>query len=220
MALLVGAAMLHGGEITYLAGSARFQDCLTGRSYAIASGAEAARLQRAYEDAVREPGARLYATFEGTLTQQLALEGSARIPIATVERFVNVWPTQSCERARVDASLTNTYWRIVRLYGEAVVAAANQREPHVILRALDDGERYAATVGCNQLVGPVQTGADRITFGRTATTLMACPRPLAELERRLGELLVGTWHWQIVGSTLELLDADGNPVALFEAIYF
>lgn len=216
--------LLLGGEMTFLAADgddgARFEECLTGRSYAIAPGPEAARLRRACQDAVRQPGARLYVSFEGTLTQDVALEGGDPVPTVSVQRFINTWPTQSCARARADASLTNTYWRIVRLFGAAVAATPNRREPHVVVRAADEGVTYAATVGCNQLLGAVQITADDIAFGRAATTLMACPAPLAELERRLGDLLEGAWQWQIVGSTLELKDADGNAVALFEAVYF
>jgi heat shock protein HslJ len=213
-------ALLLGGEMTQRADGTRFEECLTGRSYAIAPGPEAARLQRAYQGAVRGPGAPLYVSFEGTLTQRNALAGNDRAPAVTVERFINTWPGQSCARARADASLTNTYWRIVRLFGEAVAATPNRPEPHVVLRAVEQGVSYAATVGCNQLIGSVETTADGITFRRAATTLMACPPPLAELEQRLGELLEGSWRWQILGSTLELKDADGKAVALFEAVYF
>jgi uncharacterized lipoprotein YbaY/heat shock protein HslJ len=213
-------SLLLGGEMTYVADSARLQECLTGRSYAIAAGPEAARLQSAYLDAVSVPGAALYVTVEGTLTRRAGMEGDDLLPTVTVERFINVWPRQACSRARADASLINTYWRIDRLYGEAVEATPNRREPHVVLRHTDEGLSYATTVGCNQLFGPAETTADGITFRRAATTLMACPAPLADLERRLDELLQHTWQWQIRGSTLELKDLDGNPVALFEAVYF
>ena len=38
-----------------------------------------------------------------------------------VERFVGVWPGETCERAEATASLTNTYWKILRL-GETELA--------------------------------------------------------------------------------------------------
>lgn len=62
-----------------------------------------------------------------------------------------------------------------------MAAVPNGREPHLALRATDEGMRHAATVGCNRLVGPA----------RTTTS----------------------------GSTLEFKGADGNGVALFEAIH-
>ena len=213
-------SLLMGGEMTDLADSARFDECLTGRSYAIAPGPEAARLEQAYLETVSEPGARLYVSLEGTLTQRAGTHGDDLVPTVTVERFINTWPLQACERARADASLVNTYWRMVRMWDEVVAATANRREPHLVLRQTDEGSSYAATIGCNQLVGSAETTAEQITFRGAATTLMACPSPLAELERRLGELLQGTWQWQIRGSTLELKGPAGGSVALFEAVYF
>lgn len=211
---------LLGGEMTYMADSARFTECLTGRSYAIAPGPEAERLQRAYLADVRAPGAALYVTFEGTLTQRPGMEGGRLVPTVTVERFIGSWPSQACERAKADASLVNTYWRIAQLHGEPMTVAPGRREPHVVLRQTAEGLSYAATVGCNQLVGAFEMTGDRLTFKPAATTLMACPPPLAELERRLGEMLDAVRHWQIRGSTLELKDSAGRSTALLEAVYF
>jgi uncharacterized lipoprotein YbaY/heat shock protein HslJ/uncharacterized lipoprotein NlpE involved in copper resistance len=209
-----------GGEMTYMAESARFTECLTGRSYAIAPGPEASRLQDAYLAGVRAPGAGLYVTFEGTLTHRPGMDGGQIVPTVTVERFIDTWPSQACERARADASLVNTYWRIAKLRGEAVVFTPGRREPHVVLRQTDQGLSYAATVGCNQLIGSFETTDDRISFKRAATTLMACTPPLDGLERHLTEVLEAARRWQIRGSTLELQDAEGQSIALFEAVYF
>ena len=41
---------------------------------------------------------------------------------------------------------------------------------------------------------------------------MACPAPLDDWETQLGELLERTASWRIDGQTLELLDADGEPL--------
>lgn len=211
---------LLGGEMTYMADSARFTECLTGRSYAIAPGPEAERLQRAYLADARKPGAALYVTFEGTLTQRPGMEGGRLVPTVAVERFIGSWPSQACERAKASASLVNTYWRIAQLQGEPIAVAPGRREPHVVLRQATEGLRYAATIGCNQLVGAFEISGDRLSFKRAATTLMACPPPLAELERRLGETLDAVRHWHIRGSTLELKDSAGGSIALLEAVYF
>jgi heat shock protein HslJ len=116
-----------------------------------------------------------------------------------------------------EASLPNTYWRIVGLQGEPVPAIDNHREPHLILR---DGERsYAATVGCNQLVGNYEVAGDRLTFAGGATTLMACPPPLDAREETLKQVLAATRGWRINGQVLELFDGDGEAIAVFEAVY-
>jgi heat shock protein HslJ len=49
---------------------------------------------------------------------------------------------------------------------------------------------------------------------------MACPPPLAGIEKRLGEILNGTRRWIILGNTLSLKDKNDNELALFEAVYF
>jgi heat shock protein HslJ len=115
--------------------------------------------------------------------------------------------------------LTNTYWRIDRLGDEAVVGLPERREPHLILRA-GDAHRFAATLGCNQMNGPYALADDRrLTFGLTASTMMACPPPLDALERALAETLSAVRSYQISGETLALYDEAGAMIALLTAVY-
>ncbi len=211
---------LLGGEMTYMADAARFTECLTGRDYPIVPGEEALRLERAYLANVASPGAPLYVTFEGTITQRPAMEGNRIEDAVTVDRFVGAWPNQSCERARADVSLLNTYWRFVQMQGKAVEVAPERREPHLLLRQTGERPGFAATVGCNQFVGSFTSTDGGLSFGQIATTLMACPPPLDEMEKNLGEILEAARQWQILGSTLMLKDQDGNILALLEAVHF
>ena len=48
---------------------------------------------------------------------------------------------------------------------------------------------------------------------------MACPAPLDDWEERLNVVLQRAATWRIDGQTLELLDAGGSPLALFQAVY-
>ncbi len=216
----VAVSLLLGGEMTYLADSARFTECLTGRNYPLVPGAEALHLERAYLANAGEPGAPLYVTFDGTITKRPAMEGDRIENAVTVDRFVGVWPNQRCERARADASLVNTYWRFVQMKGNAVKVAPERREPHLLLRQTGERPGFAATVGCNQLVGAFAATDRELSFGQGATTLMACPPPLDEMEKTLAEVLVAVRRWQIRGSTLTLQDQAGNILALLEAVYF
>ena len=134
-----------------------------------------------------------------------------------VERFVGVWPEETCERVEGAASLTNTYWKILRLGDLDLVAGEGRREPNLILR---QGEpRFTATVGCNQLTGDFTLSGDALRLGPAAATRMACPAPLGDWEARLGELIERTASYRIDGRTLELLDADGGSLGLFQAVY-
>ncbi len=118
-----------------------------------------------------------------------------------------------------DASLTNTYWRIVRLMGNEVMVEDGQREPHMVLRNEDIHPSCSATVGCNQIFGGYETKEDNIKFGPMMTTLMACPPPLDALEMDLIAALDRSARYHILAHTMELYDENGSPVALFEAVY-
>jgi len=119
-----------------------------------------------------------------------------------------------------NAPLVNTYWKIVTLEGETVSTAAGKREPHLLLKNIDNQKKFAATVGCNQLMGGFSLAGEKITFAAPMSTMMACPPPFDALEKHLGRVLSGTRGWRVSGETLELLDDNGSPVALFEAVYF
>ncbi|WP_448582705.1 META domain-containing protein [Thermaurantiacus sp.] len=68
--------------------------------------------------------------------------------------------------------------------------------------------------GCNRYMGPVSfTGADGIKVGAAAMTMMACPAPQMELERRFTAALEGVARWQVADDVLTLLSADGSIIA-------
>ena len=100
------------------------------------------------------------ASFDGGIVQAPEDEGTGTVPKVLVERFVGVWPGETCERATGEASLTNTYWKILRLGETEVSASEGQREPNLILREGDP--RFTATVGCNQIVGSYALDGDRL----------------------------------------------------------
>lgn len=209
--------LITGAFLTF-ADAPRVTECRTERSYPVAMAGDYLRLERAYLSARGQPGQPLMITFEGRIAERpRAEEGTGTEPTAIIERFVQLWPGETCERNRVDAALINTYWRLVRLGDEQIEAAGRRREPHLILR---EGEaRFAATAGCNQLIGSYEADGERLHFGATAGTRMACPPPLDERERRLVDALANTRTWRIAGPALELYDGEQRPLALLQAVY-
>ena len=199
------------GMFVYMADAARLTECRTDRSVPVAMEGDYLRLERAYLDARQSPGQPLMVTFEGGIEERPRLDGEGIEPTAVVTRFIHVWPGETCERNLADASLTNTYWRIVRLGDEAIRPSEGRREPHILLRAGDPQSRprFAATVGCNGMGGGYETAGQALRFQPGASTMMACPPPLDRLERALAG------HAQF----LELFDGDGNAVALLQAVY-
>jgi uncharacterized lipoprotein YbaY/heat shock protein HslJ/uncharacterized lipoprotein NlpE involved in copper resistance len=204
------------GMLTWGADEARFTECLTGRDYAVIDDGDYASLEHAYLAAGAESGGPIMASFDGEIVGEPAAAPDDG-PKVLVDRFVGVWPGETCERAMDKASLTNTYWKILRLGETEVAAGQGRREPNLILRA--GAPQFTATVGCNQFTGGFELQSDRLVFESPATTRMACPAPLDTWERQLGSVIERTASWRIDGQTLELLDAGGSPLALFQAVY-
>lgn len=119
---------------------------------------------------------------------------------------------------KADATLTETYWRIDQLDGEALPAASGQREAHIVLKH-GDPPRFSATVGCNQMLGGYTLSDGGIRFSPAASTRMACPPPLDTLERTLGESLQQTASYEITGETMTLKTESGAVVARLTAVY-
>ena len=206
------------GMLTYTAKEARFTECLTGRDYPLVDDGDYAALEHAYLAAGAEAGGPIMASFDGDIMQVPKADGSGGMLAAVmVDRFVGVWPGETCERTLDTAQLTNTYWKILRLGDTEVAAGEGQREPNLILRAGDP--RFTATIGCDQMTGNYQLNADHLSFGSGVATLMACPPPLDAWEKQLARVLADTARWRIDGQTLELLNSAGTALALLQAVY-
>jgi copper homeostasis protein (lipoprotein) len=206
------------GAIRYLADAMTFEECLTGRTYPVAMEGAYIDVERAYtaSDEV-QGGEPIIAVLEGALAMRPAMEGPDR-PHLVVERFSRLAPGQTCERSRSTASLTNTYWRILAISGEALAPLPDTREPHLILRG-GAQPGYSASVGCNQMRGGFDLTGQALSFGAGATTMMACPPPLDGYERALALALSDVADWRINGETLELRDANGTVLILAESVY-
>lgn len=85
------------GEMTYMADAARFTDCLTGRSYPIAMEKDFPKMEEGYRRAAKEPGAKLYVTFEGTIAERPKMEGDGSESTVVVDAFLEAWPGKTCD---------------------------------------------------------------------------------------------------------------------------
>jgi uncharacterized lipoprotein YbaY/heat shock protein HslJ/uncharacterized lipoprotein NlpE involved in copper resistance len=205
------------GMMTYLADAALFEECISGRRYPIAIEGDYLALERAYLAERPAPGAPLLVHVEGGLITRPAMEGPDRKHLV-VNRFNRTLPGETCPPHVSTASLTNTYWRIDTLMGEALMPVDDRREPHLVLHD-DPKPRFRATVGCNQLVGGYERNGDELTFAAAASTMMACPPPIDAAERNLRAVLEATHAVRQTGQTLVLQDAEGQPIAEFAAVY-
>ena len=164
--------LLLRGMYRYLADAGRFRECLTGLDMPVATEADNRALEQAYLAARERPGEALLVNLEGQIAQRMPMEGPGPVPTLVPERFIGVWPEQSCPPPIQLADLKNTYWRLSFLDSDAVDRAPDQREPHVVFH--EEG-RLAGSDGCNRIVGAYERDDASIEFSRLATTRMACP---------------------------------------------
>jgi heat shock protein HslJ len=111
------------------------------------------------------------------------------------------------------APIENTYWKLTQLRDSAI-SVSSKNEPHFILNS--ETRRVSGSGGCNQLVGSYTLECDRLTFSRTAGTLMACLKGM-DTEKTFLQVLQQVKSWKITGQHLALFDTDGKRIASFEA---
>ena len=121
-------------------------------------------------------------------------------------------------RSRPDASLTETYWKLVAI-GETpyrMSPKSQQREPHLKLHIQNN--LVEGHSSCNQFTGQYELEHGRIVFGALAVTMRACADDY-DAERRFLQGLDDMDRFEIEGD--ELRAYHGEQLLLrFEAVYF
>ncbi len=119
------------------------------------------------------------------------------------------------EGAIVQASLTNTYWKLIELEGQAVKTAAGQREMKLTLR---EGSKITGFAGCNSFFGSYTFDESKITFGQLAASRKFCAETM-DMENLFLKVLSEVAGYKIIGQTLQLLDDEGKSPASLQAVY-
>ena len=202
------------GMYRYFADAGLFTECLTRRKWPVAQEKDNAALESAYAKARLTPGEELLVNLEGQVAMRPKMEGQGAQLTLVVERFIGIWPGETCGARFSSAPLENTYWKLTRLGGKPVSVAAKQREPHFVLD--NKTKRIAGSGGCNRFTGTYQQNGDRLTFGKMAMTFMACSEEM-EIERDFVGVLEQVRSWRILGDHLELIDGSGALLARLEA---
>lgn len=115
------------------------------------------------------------------------------------------------------APVTNTYWRLTELGGQAALPGPpSSREPH--LRLTGDDSRASGATGCNSFNGRYTLDGERIRLGPLASTRMACLDPsMNRQEQAFLQALGAANRATVSGETLTLYEGD-RIVARFVAV--
>ena len=202
------------GMYRYMADTALFEECLSGRRFQVAQEADNVALELAYLDARREPGEPLLVSLQGRIAERPAMEGDAMVLSVVPERFLGVWPGETCGARGSVSELEDTYLKLTRLGDHKVPVFDGQQEAHIVLHS-EEG-RVAGTGGCNRLSSTYEIEGSSIRFGVMATTMMACPGG-TDVDLALSAALEKTTSYRTTAHHLELLDSEGTIVARFEA---
>lgn len=111
------------------------------------------------------------------------------------------------------ASVEDTTWTLMRLGKAEVIVPGGTPRPTLILKSQE--QLAQGLGGCNRFSGSYELAGRSLRFGTLMTTRMACPR--LETETAYMSALETTRSWSLFDGMLELLDADAQPLARFEA---
>ncbi len=212
-----GKGGLLGGAFRYFADAATFELCRTDEQIPVAMEVGYLDLEAAYREKRSEPGTPLYVTVEGMIEPRAGMEGEPR-PNSRRQAIYRRLARGDLRAQPRDSSLANAPWKIAVLKGETLAPVEGRREAALIFRSSPPGQ-VSATVGCNQMAGSYEATEDgKLTFGRFASTMMACPPPLDARERALSDVLGATRAYAIAGPTLVLYDDLREPLAVLQSV--
>lgn len=111
-----------------------------------------------------------------------------------------------------DLPLRGTDWQVMPAQAPEMSAP----EP-ATLRLNAEDNNFSAFTGCNRMFGSLRLEGPLLELTQGGMTRMACPPPADAEERRFVAALPLVASWQIQGSELRLLNANGQPVLSLRA---
>lgn len=125
-------------------------------------------------------------------------------------------PASEHVQAASAVPLVSTSWRLTNL-GDRVIENPDGAAA-VGLQLQPENMRLTGFAGCNRMFGGYLLNADQLKFDQVGATKMACvDESRMKLEQEYFTMLSAVARWKITGTSLELLDAAGQPVATFVA---
>ncbi|WP_016883125.1 MULTISPECIES: META domain-containing protein [unclassified Rhodococcus (in: high G+C Gram-positive bacteria)] len=115
---------------------------------------------------------------------------------------------------RPDRPVVGTTWTVTALISPDAVtttAALERTAPQLLIAG--DGSASGFT-GCNRMTGTADVQRSSISFGPWATTRMACPPDVSEVERAVLAALTGETGYSVHSDSLRLVNSDGIGLTL------
>lgn len=111
-------------------------------------------------------------------------------------------------------SPVGTVWNLTSLNGETLVPTTS-----ITAEFSEDG-KVGGSAGCNNYSATYEVDGNKINLNMslTAMTLMACPEPIMKQESAYLAALEAAVTFEVSDYELLLFDANGDPVAVFEAV--
>jgi copper homeostasis protein (lipoprotein) len=200
------------GMFRYQADAARFRECRSGLTWPVAMSEDYLALEKAYSARRTAPGAELLVSLDGRVEPRPRLEGNGTEPTLVVERFLRTLPGKPCEPREPQSGIESTRWRPTRIADRAVVVAADEHEPWLVLAPRT--KRVSGSGGCDRIAGSYETGEGRLRFGTLVSTPTTCPS--MDTEAAFLAALGATRRYRVFGRILELLDDHGQLLVRLE----
>ncbi|MCV7067446.1 META domain-containing protein [Mycolicibacterium farcinogenes] len=115
-----------------------------------------------------------------------------------------------------DRPLTGTTWQVTSLVSAQAVSTSVALEQSKPTLTIGDDGAVSGSTGCNRFTGHATVSGSPavIEFGPLATTRMACPPEVGEVEQAVLRVLKGTVQTTIDADELTLSGTDGNGLVL------
>ena len=122
-------------------------------------------------------------------------------------------PAEPASGDEVTFELAGTRWALMALGDKAVTVSEGGREAYIALNSVENS--VVGHAGCNRISSTYKLQDAQLSFGEVIATRMFCQD--MPTETALLAALKATAGWRISGSQLELLDANRQSLARFEA---
>ena len=151
-----------GGMFRYMADAATFRECQTGQRWPVAMEGQYKALEAEYIKIRRQPAEELMVNVEGRVEVRPGAEVGQQLPTLIIERYIGIWPGETCGAPFATAQLQETYWKLTRLEDKPVLLAEKQREPSLVFRSQQS--RVTGFGGCNSLTGTYELNGGELTL--------------------------------------------------------